>query len=151
MRVLVGFVRGGKGLVGIHSASVWEKDPAKPSEAEFRQIIGGRFRNHPWELEPASIRIEDAAHPLNAAWGGKTELPLPWLDELFQFDPPYSRCVFRRYSDTDSDFIRTGFRRMSDSVPEFAGQCSGLIRTPFRGIRTVFPATLSGVVGRDRE
>jgi type 1 glutamine amidotransferase len=42
-------------------------------------------------LEPASICIEDAAHPLNAAWGGKTRLPLPWLDELFQFDPPYSR------------------------------------------------------------
>jgi hypothetical protein len=32
----------------------------------------------------------------------------------------------------DSDFIRTGFRRMSDSVPEFAGQCSGDIRTAIR-------------------
>jgi hypothetical protein len=35
-------------------------------------------------------------------------------------------------SDTDSDFIRTAFRRMSDSVPEFAGQCSGDIRTAIR-------------------
>jgi type 1 glutamine amidotransferase len=95
MRALVDFVRGGKGLVGIHSASVWEKDPANPTEAEFRQLIGGRFRNHPWEAEPASIRIEDAAHPLNAAWSGKTTLPLPWLDELFQFDPPYSRNKVR--------------------------------------------------------
>jgi hypothetical protein len=88
MRALVDFVRGGKGLVGIHSASVWEKDPANPTEAEFRQLISGRFRNHPWESEPASIRIEDPAHPLNAAWGGKTLLPLPWRDELFQFEPP---------------------------------------------------------------
>jgi type 1 glutamine amidotransferase len=95
MRALVDFVRGGKGLVGIHSASVWEKDPANPTEAEFRQLIGGRFRNHPWESEPASIRIEDPAHPLNAAWGGKTLLPLPWRDELFQFEPPYSRDKVR--------------------------------------------------------
>lgn len=91
MRALVEFVRGGKGIVGIHSASVWEKDPTHAADGEFRQLIGGRFRNHPWESEPASIRIEDPAHPLNAAWGGKAALPLPWLDELFQFDPPYSR------------------------------------------------------------
>lgn len=95
MRALVEFVRGGKGLVGIHSASVWEKDSASPTEVEFRQLIGGRFRNHPWESEPASIRVEDPAHPLNAAWAGKTTLPLPWLDELFQFDPPYSRDKVR--------------------------------------------------------
>jgi len=91
MRALVEFVRGGKGIVGIHSASVWEKDPANPTEAEFRQLIGGRFRNHPWESEPASIRVEDPTYPLNAAWGGKGALPLPWLDELFQFEPPYAR------------------------------------------------------------
>jgi hypothetical protein len=55
---------------------------------------------------------------------------------------------------------------MSDSVPEFAGQRSGDIRTAIRdgpdkvpvgsgqcsgGIRTVFATALSGVVGRDRE
>jgi type 1 glutamine amidotransferase len=95
MRALVDFVRGGKGLVGIHSASVWGNDPANPTETEFRELIGGRFRNHPWESEPASIRIEDPAHPLNAAWGDKAVLPLPWLDELFQFDPPYSRDKVR--------------------------------------------------------
>ena len=31
-------------------------------------------------------------------------------------------------SDTDSDSIRTGFRPMSDSVPEFAGQFLGAKR-----------------------
>ena len=40
MRALVDFVRGGKGLVGIHSASVWEKDAASQTETEFRQLIG---------------------------------------------------------------------------------------------------------------
>jgi type 1 glutamine amidotransferase len=91
MRALVDFVRGGKGLVGIHSASVWEKDPANATEADYRQLIGGRFRIHPWESEPASIRLEDPAHPFNAAWAGQAALPLPWRDELFQFDRPYSR------------------------------------------------------------
>ena len=41
-------------------------------------------------------------------------------------------CVFRRYPDTDSDLIRAAFRPMSDSVPEFAGQNSGGIRTAIR-------------------
>ena len=54
---------------------------------------------------------------------------------------------------------------MSDSVPEFAGQYSGDIRTAIRdgpdsvpdhpdsvpGYPDSFSATLSGVVGRDRE
>ncbi|MHB1305527.1 MAG: ThuA domain-containing protein [Limisphaerales bacterium] len=91
MRALVDFVRGGKGLVAIHSACVWEKDPAHSTEAEFRQLIGGRFRSHPWEFEPASLLVEDPSHPLNAAWGGHAALPLPFREELFQFDPPYSR------------------------------------------------------------
>ncbi len=95
MRALVDFVRGGKGLVAIHSASVWGNDPANPAETDFRQLIGGRFRNHPWESEPASLQVEDPAHPLNAAWAGKPALPLPWRDELFQFDPPYSRDKVR--------------------------------------------------------
>jgi type 1 glutamine amidotransferase len=95
MRALVDFVGNGKGLVGIHSASVWGNDPANSTETEFRQLMGGRFRNHPWESEPASIRVEDTSHPLNAAWGGKAALPLPFLGELFQYDLPYSRDKVR--------------------------------------------------------
>jgi type 1 glutamine amidotransferase len=95
MRALLDFVRGGKGLVGIHSASVWARDPANQTDADFRQLIGGRFSDHPWESEPASIRIEDPSHPLNAAWGGKAALPLPFRDELFQFAAPYSRKKVR--------------------------------------------------------
>jgi len=95
MRALVDFVRGGKGIIGIHSASVWEKEAANQTEAELRQLIGGRFISHPWESEPAGIRVEGPSHPLNAAWGGKAALPLPFRDELFQFGPPYSRDKVR--------------------------------------------------------
>jgi type 1 glutamine amidotransferase len=95
MRALVDFVHGGKGLVGIHSASVWEKDPANQADAEFRQLIGGRFLNHPWESEPAGILVETPSDLLNAAWGDRAALPLPWRDELFQFGLPYSREKLR--------------------------------------------------------
>ena len=68
-------------------------------------------------------------------------------------------------SDTDSDLIRTGFRPMSDSVPELSGQGSDGIRTAFRngsdsvpirsgqrsGVSGQFPTALSRVGGRDRE
>ena len=91
MRALVDFVKSGKGVVGIHAASVWGKDAANATETEFRQLIGGRFRNHPWEFEPAAIRVEDPAHPLNASWAGKSASPLPWREELYQFGPPFSR------------------------------------------------------------
>lgn len=101
MRALVDFVKGGKGIVGIHAANVWEKDATNATDAEFRQLLGGRFRNHPWEFEPAGLRIEDPAHPLNAAWGGKTALPLPWREELYQFDATFSRERVRVLSSLD--------------------------------------------------
>jgi transposase len=41
-------------------------------------------------------------------------------------------CVFRGLSDTDSNFCRTGFRFVSDTVPIHIGQCSGLMSDSFR-------------------
>ena len=95
MRALVDFAKSGKGVVGIHAASVWGKDAANATETEYRQLIGGRFRDHPWEFDAVTIRVEDPAHPLNAVWAGKTVLPLPWRDELYQFEPPFSRAKVR--------------------------------------------------------
>ena len=48
-------------------------------------------------------------------------------------------CVFRRISDTDSDFDRTGFRKISDSIPILAGRCSDGYRTAFRKISDRVP------------
>jgi type 1 glutamine amidotransferase len=101
LRALVDFVKGGKGLAAIHSASVWEKDPANPTEGEFRRLIGGRFRNHPWESEAVSILVETPGHALNTAWGGKAALPLPWREEIFQFDSTFSRQGVRVLASLD--------------------------------------------------
>src|SRR6266702_8566460 len=40
-------------------------------------------------------------------------------------------CVFRALSDTDSNFCRTGFRFLPDTVPIPVGQCSGLMSDSF--------------------
>jgi hypothetical protein len=40
-------------------------------------------------------------------------------------------CVFRALSDSDSDFCRTGFQFLSDTVPIHIGRCSGLIPDSF--------------------
>ncbi len=54
---------------------------------------------------------------------------LPSIDKLrsagFSFRRISCQCVFRRSSDTHSDFSRTAFRNAS-------GQCSGRSRTAFR-------------------
>ena len=61
--------------------------------------------------------------PLRRAYERDPEQVAKWLEET---------CVFRRLPDTDSDFSRTAFRRLSDRVPILTGQGSGGVRTAFR-------------------
>ena len=80
---LAGFLRGGGGFAGIHSAS-----DAEGSWPEFEQIIGARFLSHPndaLQLQTAQLRVIDAAHP------STRRLPDPWswTDEwyVYRTDP----------------------------------------------------------------
>jgi len=81
---LLGFVRGGKGLVGIHSASdsfyTWPEGQA---------LIGGIFNSHPWTAQDTvAVKLDDPKSPLTAAFGGQGF----WVkDEIYQIDGPYSR------------------------------------------------------------
>jgi hypothetical protein len=81
---LLAFVRGGKGLVGIHSASdsfyTWPQGQA---------LIGGIFNSHPWTAQDTvAVKLADAGSPLTAAFGGHGF----WVkDEIYQIDGPYSR------------------------------------------------------------
>lgn len=66
-QALVNFVRGGKGLVGIHAASANFK-----GWPEGTELLGARFKNHPWTPKAEwAIRNDDPTHPLNAAFAGK--------------------------------------------------------------------------------
>jgi type 1 glutamine amidotransferase len=81
---LLAFVRGGKGLVGIHSASdsfyTWP---------EGQVLIGGIFNSHPWTAQDTvAVKLDDPHSPLTAAFGGHGF----WVkDEIYQIDGPYSR------------------------------------------------------------
>src|SRR5690606_28401741 len=81
-RNLLAFVRGGKGLVGIHAAT----DTCYGWPA-YGRMIGGYFDGHPWH-EQVVIRNERREHSINAAFGGED---LVIADEIYQFREPYSR------------------------------------------------------------
>ncbi|HVV83030.1 MAG TPA: ThuA domain-containing protein [Kofleriaceae bacterium] len=70
------WVRGGGGVVGIHSASATEYD-----WPFFVELIGARFRTHPPMLLAGDVTVEDPASPvvagLDARW--------PRTDEWYQF------------------------------------------------------------------
>jgi type 1 glutamine amidotransferase len=69
------FVRSGGGWAGVHSASDTEYD-----WPFYGQLLGGYFAGHP-AVQPATVRVEDRAHPATAA------LPELWprTDEWYNF------------------------------------------------------------------
>lgn len=78
------FVRGGRGFVGIHSC-LYAPDYADwPEGAE---LIGGLVPSHPWQ-QKICVQIDDPAHPLCAAFGGKA---FEMTEETYQVLGPYSR------------------------------------------------------------
>lgn len=80
------FVAGGKGLVGVHAAtdSFYEWP-------EFGKMIGAYFNGHPWS-EVVTVKVDDPAHPLCAAFEGKS---FEINEEVYQFKEPYSRDELR--------------------------------------------------------
>jgi type 1 glutamine amidotransferase len=65
---LLGFVAGGGGFLGFHSAtdtlSTWP---------EYGALIGATFKEHPW-VQPATVIVEDGAHPATAGLGSSFTL-----------------------------------------------------------------------------
>jgi hypothetical protein len=75
------YVRGGKGIVGIHAATA-----ALQNWPEYGQMMGGYYAGH--IFQEVAIKLDDARHPVNACFAGK-----PWRvnDEIYIFGEPYSR------------------------------------------------------------
>lgn len=66
-KAILDFVGSGRGLVGIHGATVglakWPEGAA---------LLGGFFDGHPWVAEGTwAVKIDDPGHPLNAAFQGQ--------------------------------------------------------------------------------
>jgi len=77
------FIAGGGGLIANHAVTV-----TSPDWVEFGLILGARGASHRMTDEKVTIRMEDPASPINAAFGGKE---FEFADEIFRFQPPYSR------------------------------------------------------------
>jgi hypothetical protein len=75
------YVKGGRGLVGIHAATA-----ALQNWPEYGEMIGGYYGGH--ILQEVPIKLDDPGHPINACFEGK-----PWSvhDEIYLFREPYSR------------------------------------------------------------
>lgn len=74
-RALLDFVRGGKGLVGIHNATdTFYEWP------EYGEMIGGYFAGHPW-TQRVTVNVEDTEHPATTMLGESFEV----YDEIYTF------------------------------------------------------------------
>ncbi|MFP6874922.1 MAG: ThuA domain-containing protein [Verrucomicrobiales bacterium] len=73
---LVDFVKSGKGLIGIHSATDTYKN-----WKEYNDMMGGAFAGHPWHTK-IKVKNLDPGHPLTAAFAGKD---FEIADEIYQF------------------------------------------------------------------
>jgi type 1 glutamine amidotransferase len=84
-KALMDFVKGGKGIVGIHAATdnfyEWP---------EAQEMMGGKFTGHPWGSSGTwAIKIDEPDHPLAKVFQGKG---FKINDEIYRTDPPlYSR------------------------------------------------------------
>ena len=66
-KAIMDFVKGGKGIVGIHAAT--DNFYKWPEAAE---MMGGTFAGHPWRANGTwAIKIEDPEHPVALAFEGK--------------------------------------------------------------------------------
>lgn len=100
---LIEFVYGGGGLLGAHGTSVaftrWPEG-AKEDWPEFALMLGTRGAAHmPGNgEEKVVVKLDDAGHPLNRAFGGKS---FEYQSEFFRFHDPYSRNRVRVLSSID--------------------------------------------------
>ncbi|MCX7885901.1 MAG: ThuA domain-containing protein [Verrucomicrobiae bacterium] len=82
---LLAFVRGGKGIVGIHAATDNFYD-----WPEGAKMLGGLFAGHPWGAGGTwAFKLDEPDHPLTRAFAGKG---FRLKDEIYQFKDPYTRA-----------------------------------------------------------
>ncbi len=112
---LLEFIRGGKGIAGIHAASdsYHGSACAQPMAAagqalwpEFNRMIGGYFKFHWNNPQLVTVKIDDPKSPLTAMFNGK---PFEIRDETYVFaNDSFSRSNVHVLTSVDYD-------RMSDA------------------------------------
>jgi type 1 glutamine amidotransferase len=95
-KALMDFVKGGKGVVGLHAATDnfynWPEAAA---------MMGGLFDGHPWTANGTwAVKIDEPDHTLNKAFNGKG---FTIKDEIYQMKAPYSRKNLRVLLSLDAE------------------------------------------------
>ncbi len=85
---LLDFVKSGKGLIGIHSATDTYK-----GWKEYNEMMGGAFVSHPWHKK-VPVKLTDPKSPVNAAFDGKD---FEIADEIYMFRDDTAKPTDRRY------------------------------------------------------
>jgi type 1 glutamine amidotransferase len=79
---IVQFVSGGKGFIGVHSAS-----DTLYEWPEYGRLVGAYFKEHPW-VQQGTVIVEDQSHPTTRGVGERFSL----VEEFYTFrDNPRSR------------------------------------------------------------
>ncbi len=113
------FVRSGKGVVGIHAATT-NFSSAKPVGGvdwpEGAEMLGGVFAGHNWRSGQGqwAVKIDDPAHPLNAAFGGRG---FKIADEIYQYSNFQKDSVRVLLSLDFSDPKTAGVKKQQTYVP----------------------------------
>jgi hypothetical protein len=81
---LLEFVKGGKGIVGVHSAT----DALYENWPEYGEMMGGFFTGHLPGIVKVSVKLDDPTSPLNRMFAGNG---FEIGDEIYMFKEPYSR------------------------------------------------------------
>ncbi|MHC4071372.1 MAG: ThuA domain-containing protein [Planctomycetota bacterium] len=90
-KALMDFVKGGKGIIGVHAATDnFYNWPKGKGWSEASEMMGGKFTGHPWGGGGTwAIKLDEPDHPLMASFKGKD---FKINDEIYRTDPPlYSR------------------------------------------------------------
>ena len=115
-KALMDFVKGGKGIIGVHAATDNFYDwPKGKGWSEASEMMGGKFTGHPWTSGGTwAFKIDDPDHPLMAAFEGKG---FKISDEIYRTDAPlYSRSKQRVLMSLDmSDPTTAGARGVKPS------------------------------------
>lgn len=104
-QALLDFVKGGKGLAGVHSATDTYKN-----WKEYNDMMGGAFDGHPWHMD-VPVRILGSNHPLTKVFGGKG---FTIKDEIYQFRAGTANPSDRRMLlclDPEWDGLKRGKRK----------------------------------------
>ncbi|HIJ53778.1 MAG TPA: ThuA domain-containing protein [Planctomycetes bacterium] len=107
---MMNFIKGGKGIIGIHAAT--DNFYKWPEAAE---MMGGQFCGHPWGSGGTwAVKIDDPGHPLMAPYKGKG---FKVNDEIYRTKPPlYSRAKQRVLMSLDMADEATGKKAGPDDT-----------------------------------